>query len=235
MPPRPGDLVRIVSLEGNTWTVRDRAGWLVGHRASVASVAWDGRWADLKVHLTAFSPSGQANWRLRTSGLRALDPAAPDETTREPMRGEIRAGDRAVIVELSQSPTWTHTLRGALLGSSGTVLRVHPKDHLLLLELDPEETSPALPGTRRWTLHRDDLRFVSDRPAPHQRTSPYQVGLERRGLRVIRHALPARRRTAALCGTAVRPTMIGTWSPFITEPFGTCSACVRLTTPPPPC
>lgn len=79
----PGDLVEIVSLDGNTWTVRRQAWWSLGHRAVVLSVAWDGKWAQLEIHTASpwqarqevpWQARRELPWRLRTSGLKVLDP-----------------------------------------------------------------------------------------------------------------------------------------------------------------
>ncbi|GAA3142304.1 hypothetical protein GCM10010466_36560 [Planomonospora alba] len=131
-----------------------------------------------------------------------------------------------MIVQLLHSHARTRAYASWLLGRHGTIVRLLRGGAFALVELD-DEPSRFLGGARRWHVHLDDLLVDAVEP-PSEGNGSYGVGLSGTGREVVRHAWSPGQREG-LCGKAVRPVLIGSWSPpFLPTVENVCPACVHL-------
>lgn len=224
-PVKVGDLVEVVSMEGNPDLIRKRASWLVGQTARVVFTPARSPLVEVELQEHPLAKGRRRLWKLHAAGLKVLPTPGDEQLGRSPQRRPVRAGDRAAIIQLLHSHSRARAHGQWLIGRWGTILR-RLRNGYVLVELD--ETSMHLGGARRWHLHLGDLLVEAVEPPASDQDGLYGVGLSLSGREVVRHALPPQQ-TAGLCGAWVRPVRISEWSPpFLPTLANACPVCVDL-------
>ncbi|MEV4248494.1 hypothetical protein AB0J63_34415 [Streptosporangium canum] len=224
-PVKVGDLVEVVSMEGNPDLIRKRASWLVGRTARVVFTPARSPLVDVELQEHPLAKGRRRLWKLHAAGLKVLPAPGEEQSGRSPQRRPVRAGDRAAIIQLLHSHSRARAHGQWLIGQWGTILR-RLRYGYVLVELD--ETSKYLGGARRWHLHLGDLLVEAVEPPADEQDGLYGVGLSLSDREIVRHALPPQQ-TAGLCGARVRPMRIDEWSPpFLPTLDNVCPVCVDL-------